>query len=247
MISNTTPTQEETLSLFKEIEQHFPSPTLGEDKWYILLITAITTGGHPALAADLYKYLISKPEFTTPDQRKALTRRLREALVKLVSVVGVVKPLEAIFCIAGIERPEDRDYSFSREKWTSGEANRQRGRQWLDKIYRSNHAATEDTLSCHKDFEWLSIEISYGLYLSDHSILGPVETEIIVLSGILMQNAHRESAWHLRGTRRIGVSSEDVEKIQQCIDRVAGFCGWELDKVPRVKDIEHEVPWENGA
>lgn len=34
--------------------------------------------------------------------------------MKLVSVVGVPKPLEAIFCIAAIEKPEDRDYSFSR-------------------------------------------------------------------------------------------------------------------------------------
>ena len=41
-------------------------------------------------------------------------RRLREALVKLVSVIGVPKPLEAIFSIGDIERDEDKDYSFSR-------------------------------------------------------------------------------------------------------------------------------------
>lgn len=41
-------------------------------------------------------------------------RRLREALVKLVSVVGVPKPLEAVFSMAEVEREEDRDYSFSR-------------------------------------------------------------------------------------------------------------------------------------
>lgn len=63
----------------------------------------------------------------------------------------------------------------------------------------------------------LSIEITYGLYLSDHSILGPVETELIVLSGIMMQNMARETGWHLRGTRRIGVSSEDVEVVQQSV------------------------------
>lgn len=34
--------------------------------------------------------------------------------MKCTSVVGVCKPLEAIFAIAEIERPEDRDYSFSR-------------------------------------------------------------------------------------------------------------------------------------
>jgi hypothetical protein len=34
--------------------------------------------------------------------------------VKLVSVVGVPKPLEAIFSIGEVERDEDKDYSFSR-------------------------------------------------------------------------------------------------------------------------------------
>ena len=75
---------------------------------------------------------------------------------------------------------------------------------WLSQIYRQNHAATTNTLACHKDFDWLSREITYGLYLSDHSILGPVETELVVLSGIMMQNLPRETGWHLRGTRRIG-------------------------------------------
>lgn len=41
-------------------------------------------------------------------------RRLREALVKLVSVVGVPKPLEAVFSMGEVEREEDRDMSFSR-------------------------------------------------------------------------------------------------------------------------------------
>jgi len=64
---------------------------------------------------------------------------------------------------------------------------------------------------------WLSIEITYGLYLSDHSILDGIETELVVLSGIMIQNLQRETGWHLRGTRRIGVSYEDVELIQQCV------------------------------
>ena len=67
------------------------------------------------------------------------------------------------------------------------------------------------------DSDWTSKQITYGLYLSDHSILNDVETEITVLSGIMIQNLPRETAWHLRGTRRIGVSSEDTEILQQCV------------------------------
>jgi hypothetical protein len=34
--------------------------------------------------------------------------------VKDVSIVGVCKPIEAIIHLDAIERPEDKDYSFSR-------------------------------------------------------------------------------------------------------------------------------------
>lgn len=64
---------------------------------------------------------------------------------------------------------------------------------------------------------WISSEITYGLYLSDHTILGPIDTEIVVLSGIMIQNLRTETGWHLRGIRRVGVSLEDVEKIHQCV------------------------------
>ena len=61
------------------------------------------------------------------------------------------------------------------------------------------------------------MEITYGLYLSDHSILDAIDTELVVLSGIMIQNLKRETGWHLRGTRRVGVSKEDVESVHQCV------------------------------
>ena len=33
----------------------------------------------------------------------------------------------------------------------------------------------------------------------------------------MIQNLKRETGWHLRGTRRIGVSCVDVELLQQCV------------------------------
>lgn len=43
------------------------------------------------------------------------------------------------------------DYAHS-ENWQSGEANRKRGRDWLDQIYKANHKSTENTLAAHQDF-----------------------------------------------------------------------------------------------
>jgi hypothetical protein len=71
-------------------------------------------GGQPGFAPLLYKELIKRPEYQTPEQRQALMRRIRETLFKLIVIVGVCKPLEAIFDIDAITRPEDKDYTFSR-------------------------------------------------------------------------------------------------------------------------------------
>lgn len=40
---------------------------------------------------------------------------------------------------------------------------------------------------------------------------------MVVLTGIMIQNLKRETGWHLRSMRRIGVSQEDVEVVQQCV------------------------------
>ena len=77
-------------------------------------ISALTGGGQPEFAGNLYTYLVQKPQYSTNESRKALVRRLREALVKCVSIIGVCKPLEAVFSIDAVEKPEDKDYSFSR-------------------------------------------------------------------------------------------------------------------------------------
>ena len=67
------------------------------------------------------------------------------------------------------------------------------------------------------DTAWLSKEITYGLYLSDQTILDDIDTELVVVTGIMIQNLKKETHWHLRGIRCIGVSQEDVETVHQCV------------------------------
>lgn len=237
------PTTDEALALFKAIEEKFPARALGDDKWYLLALAAIVSGGQSNFAPCLYKHLIARPEYQSAEERQKLLRRMREVLFKLVIIVGVCKPLEAVFDIdAAVEREEDRDFTATREGWQCDEANLQRGEAWLGRLYKHNLQGTiNNTLDANKDFGWLTKNITYGLFLSDHSVLNDVETEITVLTGIFMQNLTRESAWHLRGLRRIGVAKEDVEVIRECCELTARFCGVSLHKVPRVEDIEHEV------
>jgi hypothetical protein len=104
-----------------------------------------------------------------------------------------------------------------REHWKAGPENRMKGEEWLNTIYKGNLSTATDKFAAHKDFDFISREITYGFYLSDHSILDPLATELVTLTGIMIQNLPLETAWHLRGTRRVGVSIEDVELVQECV------------------------------
>ncbi|KAH8645753.1 hypothetical protein BX600DRAFT_444312 [Xylariales sp. PMI_506] len=229
------------LSLFKTIESLFDQSDLGKDQWYLLALSALVGGGCTEAAPKIYLYLIEKPQFSTSSERQHLTRRLREVLVKSVSLIGVCKPMEAILNLKEVEKPEDKDYSFSREGWESGPANHARGVGWMSKLYKGNMDGALQLFEHHKDFAWISTEITYGLYLSDHSILGEVETELVVLPSIMIQNLAKETHWHIRGTRRIGVSKDDTRIICQCVETVAQFLGLKLDRVPKPDEVEYDV------
>lgn len=90
-------------------------------------------------------------------------RRLREALFKCVSIVGVPRPLEAIFKIGAVERPEDKDYTFTRKDWKCDEVNHQRAMDWLGKIYKHNQSLATNRLEAHQDFgRWGTPDIDIG-------------------------------------------------------------------------------------
>ncbi|KAM3544128.1 hypothetical protein ARSEF1564_002995 [Beauveria bassiana] len=241
MSTTAAPPKPELSELFAEIETRFKATQLGHDRWYILALSCIATGPEPEFAAQLYQYLIAKPELQSSESRQRLVRRLREALFKSICLIGVCKPIESILAIAAIERPEDRDLSSSREEWQADAVNERRAREWFLKVYTRNAKDTIGLFDAHRDFSWTSIHITYGLYLSDRQILDDVETQLVVLPCIMSQNLKSETHWHIRGTRRIGVSKEDTQVIWDSVQSFAAFFGIKLNKVPTVDEIEPDV------
>ncbi|KAJ6785186.1 hypothetical protein PWT90_01597 [Aphanocladium album] len=241
MSTQATPPNPELSKLFADVEARFRATQLGDERWYILALSCIATGPEPEFAAHLYRHLIAKPEFQTTESRQRLVRRMREALFKSICVIGVCKPIESILSIAAIERPEDRDLSHSRENWQADADNAQRAREWFLKIYTHNATDTIGLFDAHKDFAWTSLNITYGLYLSDRQALNDVETQLVVLPCIMMQNLKLETHWHIRGTRRIGVSKDDTQVIWDSIKQFATFFEIKLTRVPTVEDVEPDV------
>jgi hypothetical protein len=102
--TSTTEVQPRFSALFTELENRFKATKLGSDKWYILAISTLAASPDPERADQLYLHLTQQEQYTPSAARQALIRRLREALVKSVPIVGVCKPIEAILSIAEVER-----------------------------------------------------------------------------------------------------------------------------------------------
>ncbi|QRD87372.1 hypothetical protein F9C07_2199271 [Aspergillus flavus] len=183
------------------IETSFKSTSLGPDSWYLLTITCLSGSPDPELAKDLYLHVIQKEKSSTSAARQAFIRRIREALVKCVSIVGCCKPIEAIISISQYRA-----------------------------IYTRDEKSTLGHFDAHRDFQWISKEITYGLYLSDRQVFNDVETEIIEGDPL--------AYWR---TRRIGVSKEDTQVLWECIQRVARIFDLKMNKVPTVDAVEYDV------
>jgi hypothetical protein len=56
-------------------------------------------------------------------------------------------------------------------------------------------------------------------------VLDDIDTELVVLQAVTGQNLPRETYWHFRGTRRVGVCKEDVQMVCDCVWKgVSALC-----------------------
>ncbi|KAJ5722495.1 hypothetical protein N7488_000530 [Penicillium malachiteum] len=227
--------------LFRDIETQFQLSNIANDKWYLTALSALATSPNPHLADQLYLYLIGQPAYSTPAARQTLIQRMRETLFKAIALVGLPKPTESLIAISRVEPVDEIDHSFTREGWQCDDSNRTRGMNWLHTIYAQNITSLFDLFKRHRDWGFWVGEIAYGLHLSDRQVLDDVDTELVVLPAVMGQNLPRMTYWHIRGTRRLAVSKEDVKMVCDCVHKVARFSGVELDRVPSVDKVEADM------
>ncbi|KAM3548311.1 hypothetical protein MY1884_009235 [Beauveria asiatica] len=205
--------------------------------WYLTTAAALIASGQQSHIGALYRFVLQADHLDTSELRKHMVRRLREAMVKCVILNGIPKVFLAFHSLAAVEQEQDQDHSFTREGWAPDKENHERAVQHLDAIFRgaqdSNHAAC----GAHRDFEWASIEISYGLFLSDHSVLDMTESELVILPAIMCQDLKGPTDWHLKGCLRLGLTRQEVAAVQKVIERILAHGGGKLSQINSVWDI----------
>ena len=112
----------------------------------------------------------------------------------------------------------------------------------MQKLYKGNLDPTLAAFGFNAPLvEYVNKSLIYGLFLSDHSILLELEAQLVILTCIMCAGYRSPTLWHLRGTRRLGVSEEDVEKVQKAVELVAEIAGKSTEGWPRVQDVRNEV------
>jgi hypothetical protein len=85
--------------------------------------------------------------------------------------------------------------------------------------------------------EWASIDISYGLFLSDHQILDIAESELVIIPAILCQDLPGPTEWHFKACLRVGLTREEVDAVQRVVERVLMYGGGGVTRVGSVWDV----------
>ncbi|KAJ5793939.1 hypothetical protein N7457_000538 [Penicillium paradoxum] len=227
--------------LFSTIEDKFKASEIDSDKWYILVLSAISATPESHLCSQLYLYLINQPGYSSNDARRKLVRRMREVLFKDLALLGFPRPTEALLNITKVISEEDTECSFTREGWQCDSANHARGMEWLESIYAQNTEGLFDLFKTHPDFAFWLADITYGLHLSDRQVLDDVDTEMVVLPAVMAQDLPRMTYWHVRGTRRLGISKEDVKMVMDCVHLIVQACGVTLRQMPTVDAVEEDL------
>ncbi|OXV10156.1 hypothetical protein Egran_02082 [Elaphomyces granulatus] len=219
------------------------------DAWYIVVASTLVASGKAGELGALYKYITEEESPGLGDEEmRRLKARLGDVLMKEWTLVGITPVVIAVTALGGAEKgvkvsdEENMTFPQRRQSIDFNHAIPERGTRFIQQLYRDNLAPIFSTWGSYgPDLAWVERAVIYGLFLSDHEILSVVEAELVILSAIMCQGYRMPTIWHLRGLRRLGVSEDDVEKVQSTIEAVAIWAGKSIDGWPRVTDVTDEV------
>jgi hypothetical protein len=223
------------------------APSMSHIAYMYLTLQASTALAlqRPELIPQLFTHLTTLPSFSTFESRRRLSARLRDTLLKSWLVVGIPVVVSSLPLLVAAERavdpalvePESSSLPYPSSQLSAAEVDT-RGTQFIQTLYQQNLEPIFSTWGAHRPaFEWLEKSIIYGHFISDHTILSPVETELVIMPGILAQGLGAPAVWHIRGMLRLGVPREDVQAVVNSVKYITSTLGVDSAHWPGVDDV----------
>ncbi|KAL2401946.1 hypothetical protein ABEF92_003080 [Exophiala dermatitidis] len=248
--TTTAPTREQWDQLCQDVKAALVKPEMGEESWYLIIATVLTTSPRPHLLADFWTYLTTtQPEFSSTEAQTRLSERLRDVLLKQLTLIGAPQMLSALIPWAKVQtagegKGEEKRGELDLEQWSqlSFPALHARGIETITSIYGTLWPTIFRTFGPHRtEVGFHELAVVYGLYLSDFRVLSALETELVAYTCITAQGLRGPALWHVRGLGRVlGArgSNDETDRMRRIKDVLRGvkvavmhaveFCGSEM-------------------
>ncbi|QKX62823.1 uncharacterized protein TRUGW13939_09988 [Talaromyces rugulosus] len=226
------------LQLFEELRTRGEGSTDTKDQWYIVAATALAAADAGPDVTELYQMATKG---TSLAEEKHIQRRLKEAILKTSLLYGVPRSLRALLPLFSSLKEEQIDnYGPRTEALKNGETDserRDRGRRHFEILWTpaAAQANRENNFKYQTDLETV-----YGLWLSEDTILNPVETQMCTTVALICSGSPQQALWHTRGIIRHGGSLEMARFAQDLSFKIGNAYGINVDGVTKVDDIDFE-------
>ena len=214
-------------------------PELGPESWYLPIAAILAQSTKPQYLASLYTHLTTNDtSFSTDEAKLTLSLRFRDILLKQVTLVGAPQVLCALMPLAKVDCS-----AYGHQDTASAASASTLSQQWHDLPISTIHARgtkTIDTIygstllpkifasfGAHSaDTQFMELFTVYGLYLSEHTHLTPLETELVVWTTIMCLGWKGPATWHMRGMGRLlgargsDESTEEMNRVKDALRNI---------------------------
>ncbi|KAI1607836.1 hypothetical protein EDD36DRAFT_500442 [Exophiala viscosa] len=228
----------DTVLTFRDRENE-PDPL--KASWYLVSAAALAGAGAGSETLPVYRAAIAD---LPSDAAKLVQRRLKEAILKSTTFVGVPRALGATRDFyASLKDEEIDDYGPRYETYNDPEEQQRRatrGKKFFDVLWtpESAEGIRVAMKKHHPDLYLLNQKLIYEFWAADDRILSNVETELLAIGALITMNCPDQLIWHMKGAIRHGANEQQARLAYELGMAVAKATDCKLSKMPTLDEID---------
>ncbi|KAF9892297.1 hypothetical protein FE257_002074 [Aspergillus nanangensis] len=217
-----------------------------KDQWYTVAAVSLAAAGAGPDVTLLYQMATAG---TSLDEEKRIQRRLKEAILKTSILYGVPRSLQTLLPLFATLDDEHIDHYGPRTNALKNgqiiEERQTRARKYFDTLWTpaAAQANREKNFKYQPDLYLLNLQTIYELWISEDTILSPVETQMCNVGALVCSGSPVQAMWHARGVVRHGGTIEQTRFAQDIALAVGKAYGYRMGEVIPV----HEIPFDDTA
>ncbi|KAK4191406.1 hypothetical protein QBC35DRAFT_12235 [Podospora australis] len=218
-------------------------PNLPAHTWYFIAAATLSQLNRPDEIPKVYQFALKhgpgRADDAAPshEEKLRISRRMREALVKVSAIGGVPRTINALLELKNVTPEELLDEPQSPSP--TGRPNDiynspvsqilQRGQTFFESLYgkitkrvmgQMDQSGTEDL--------GLVARLVYGYILSNTSVLNAVETSFVAIAGLIPLDVNPQLKGHLRGALNGGATVDEVKAVRSIVMEICLASGMKM-------------------